>query len=321
MKVLILLLGWITTALAYSVGSLDAYSTNFAYVNDVNALSLPWELEMNRFGHLSTQDFDNNWKGYRPTVSTPVYQQHRSNPKSFLDKVDWRSTPLVGKIKDQKQCGSCWAFSAVASLEGQVAKLVNKSVSLSEQDMVDCVKDIPSPDGTSVCCDGCGGGEMYSVYQYLTKAQHGKDDTEDQYKYTATNGICSPVKSKSPGSGVKGFVTIQKGDEKAMMDALARVGPLSVGVDANTDWQLYKQGVYAPNSTQCSSDPMDQDHGVAVVGYGSSMLCNVSNCTNLDYWIIRNSWGESWGEKGYMRLLRGTNACGVANSAIYPVLQ
>ena len=320
MKVLILLLGWLAAAMSYSIGTFDPYSANLAYVNSINAQSLPWELEMNKFSHLSSRTFDTDWKGYRPSYDNPVLQQHLTDSKSYLDKVDWRSTPLVGKVKDQKQCGSCWAFSAVASLEGQVAKRVNKSVSLSEQDMVDCVKNIPSPDGTSVCCDGCGGGEMYSVYQYLAKHQHGKDDMEDQYKYTATDGICSPVKSQSPGTGVKSFVTIKKGDEKAMMDALARVGPLSVGVDANTDWQLYKKGIYAPNSTQCSSDPMDQDHGVAVVGYGSSILCNVSSCANLDYWIIRNSWGESWGEKGYMRLLRGKNACGVANSAIYPIL-
>ncbi len=320
MKVLIFLLGWLATAFTYTFGPLDAYGSNLLYVNNVNAQSLSWELEMNRFGGLSPSNFDSSWKGYRPSTSPPVIEYHLTDHKSYLDRIDWRSTPLVGKVKDQKQCGSCWAFSAVASLEGQVAKQENKSISLSEQDMVDCVKNIPSSDGSSVCCDGCEGGEMYSVYQYLANSQDGKDDLEEQYRYTAKDGICSPVKSKSPGSSVKSFITIEKGDEKAMMDAVARVGPLSVGVDANTDWQLYKKGIYAPNSTQCSSDPMDQDHGVAVVGYGSSVLCNVSSCKSLDYWIIRNSWGESWGEKGYMRLLRGTNACGVANSAIYPVL-
>ena len=320
MKVSILLLAWLATAMSYTVGAFDSVGSNLAYVDNVNAQQLPWELEMNRFVHLSTDSFASKWQGYHPPYETPVMQHHITDNKYYKDEVDWRSTPLVGKIKDQKQCGSCWAFSAVASLEGQVAKRDNKSVSLSEQDMVDCVKNIPSPDGSSVCCDGCEGGEMYSVYQYLIKSQHGKDDTEEQYKYTASDGICSPLNSNSPGTGVKGYVSIKKGDENGMMDALARIGPLSVGVDANTDWQLYKKGIYAPNSTQCSSDPLDQDHGVAVVGYGSSVMCNNISCQNMDYWIIRNSWGESWGEKGYLRLQRGQNSCGVANSAIYPVL-
>ena len=174
MNALILLLGWVSACLAYTLGSFDSFSANMAYVNKVNAQSLPWQLEMNRFGHIKATDFDREWKGYRPSGGPPILQQHTLEPKSYLSSVDWRSTPLVGKIKDQQQCGSCWAFSAVASLEGQVAKLVNKTVSLSEQDMVDCVKNIPSPDGTSVCCDGCGGGEKYSVYQYLTKKQRVK---------------------------------------------------------------------------------------------------------------------------------------------------
>ena len=333
MKTRIRIFGWLTAYIFFqllSYCSADAFADNLVHVNAVNAMTLPWKLAMNRFSYLSAETFDTTWKGYKP-IQIPVRTQHTHGTAQYPSYVDWRSTPLVGKIKDQEQCGSCWAFSAVAALEGQLAKEVNRSVSLSEQDLVDCVKNIPSPDGTSTCCYGCGGGEMYSVYQYLKNAQGGRDDTESQYPYIALDGKCSPLKSKAPGTAVKGYVTVKRNDELAMMDAIANIGPLSVGVAANTDWQLYKQGIYAPNASQCSDDPLDQDHGVAVVGYGSDKHCvddhsfpgarAVKRCEKIDYWIVRNSWGEGWGEKGYMRLLRGTNACGIANSVIYPKLQ
>ena len=97
------------------------------------------------------------------------------------------------------------------------------------------------------------------------------------------------------------------------MDAVANVGPVSVGVDASLAWQLYFGGVLKTlDGLLCSSNPSKMDHGVAVVGYGTD--------NGVDYWIVKNSWGSSWGEKGYVRLIRGKNACGIANSASYPVV-
>ena len=250
-------------------------------------------------------------KGYTPHF-TNFKSYETSEPYKYSPlEWDWRDNDIVGPVKDQQQCGSCWAFSAVGALESQVMKMLLKPISLSEQNMVDCVKNVLSPDNQSLCCDGCNGGEMYSVYQYLTDNQNGKDDTETEYPYVATDQNCNPIKDHTQLS-VRGFVSVPQ-NEVMMKQVLYNVGPLSVGVCANWDWQSYTSGIYSPTPDECGQEIEDQDHGVILVGYGSE--------NETDYWIVRNSWGTSWGEKGYMRLARGTNACGVANSVIYPLLE
>ena len=250
-------------------------------------------------------------KGYTPKF-TNFSSYEASDSLTFSpSNWDWRDHGIVGPIKDQKQCGSCWAFSAVGALESQVMKLLSKTVSLSEQNMVDCVKDVLSPDNKSLCCDGCNGGEMYSVYQYLANNQGGRDDTELEYPYTGVDQSCNPIKDMTQLS-VKGFVSVPS-DEEMMKHVLYNVGPLSVGVCANWEWQSYLYGIYSPTSEECGQEIEDQDHGVILVGYGSE--------NGTDYWIVRNSWGTMWGEEGYMRLARGINACGVANSVIYPLVK
>ncbi len=268
-----------------------------------------WKLDFNKFSSISSDDF-NKFKGYRFRHDL-VRNNNNTINKIIPTSWDWRDKGIVGPVKDQGQCGSCWAFSAVGALESQIMKKTKQSISLSEQNMVDCVKNVLSPDNTTECCDGCEGGEMYSVYQYLQNNQNKKDDTEKQYPYTAVDQNCNAVPS-NVNAALKGYVSLQKGDEKAMAQALYTVGPLSVGVNANQDWQLYSSGIYDPSDDQCDPSIYAQDHGVILVGFGSE--------GGLDYWIVRNSWGEDWGENGYLRLARGHNACGVANSAIYPIV-
>lgn len=289
------------------LSSKTAYNRNFLYVKHSNIEDKDWKLTVNKFSGFHSDVFDNYYKGYKHSKDlerTEFKYTTIQTPKN----LDWRNSTIVGPIKDQKQCGSCWAFSAVSALESQVMKVLHKVVSLSEQDMVDCVKNV----GTRDCCDGCMGGEMYAVYEYLLQSQNGSDDTEKQYPYKAVDQNCNSVPSTVNDVKITNFVSLPIGNEDAMQKALYHVGPLSVGVNANQDWQLYDKGIYNPSEDQCSSDPADQDHGVVVVGYGSEK--------GLDYWIIRNSWGKNWGEDGYMRLARGKNACGVANSVIYPVV-
>jgi len=290
----------------------SVYDYHSLLVNKSNGINSSYKLSLNKFAGYNPHDFSKMHKGYKPSF-------YKSNlallPDNTQQSVDWRNTSIVGPIKDQGQCGSCWAFSAVSALESQVMKLSDKSVSLSEQDMVDCVKNIKSPDGKSDCCYGCSGGEMYSVYQYLLSNQQGSDDTEKQYPYLAKDGECHYKKSLISDIVLTDYVSLPSKNEDALEKAVSHVGPISVGVDANTDWQLYKSGIYDPDKSSdgCSTDMNRQDHGVVVVGFG------IEN--DLDYWIIRNSWNTNWGEKGYMRLIKGKNACGVANSAIYPIVK
>jgi hypothetical protein len=286
-----------------------AFNDNMNYINECKNNS--WKLGQNKFTGFDHNFFQMYYKGYFPIFSKkPTYIiSNKTIPKNF----DWRKNSIVAPVKDQQQCGSCWAFSAVSALESQVMKLTKTKISLSEQEMVDCVKNVLSPDGSMTCCSGCMGGEMYAVYQYLMGNQDGKDDTEQQYPYLAQDGKCKPLNNSVTSVKLTNYVSLNAGDEEMMLNALYHVGPLSVGVDANQDWQLYSKGIYNPTEQQCSSDPEMQDHGVAVVGYGTS--------NGLDYWIVRNSWGKDWGENGYMRIIRGKNACGIANSVIYPVVE
>ena len=280
------------------------FINNYKYILNNNYKFNDWKLSTNKFAGYEPELFDLYYKGYNPqsVLNRTKFENNINVPKC----VDWRKSFIVGPIKDQGQCGSCWAFSAIGALESQVMKVLNQSVSLSEQDMVDCVKNV----GSINCCDGCEGGEMYSVYQYLINKM---DTTETQYPYLAIDENCHSISSNINNVKIKDFISLPIGDEETMVKAIYTIGPLSVGVDANQDWQLYSKGIYNPSENECSSNPEDQDHGVIVVGYGTE--------NGLDYWIIRNSWGKDWGENGYMRLVRGKNACGVANSVIYPIVE
>ena len=157
-------------------------------------------------------------------------------------------------------CGSCWAFSTVVSLEGQHAKTSGKLVPLSEQNLVDCVKGIKLPNETESCCMGCQGGLMDDAFQYVITKQSGAIDTEAAYPYTGRAGTCA-YDAKNAGASITGWTDVTPGDEAALLDAVATVGPVSIAVDASIGWQMYFGGILKP--TLCSSNPKKMDHGVA----------------------------------------------------------
>uniref|UniRef100_A0A3B4AD44 Uncharacterized protein n=1 Tax=Periophthalmus magnuspinnatus TaxID=409849 RepID=A0A3B4AD44_9GOBI len=213
--------------------------------------------------------------------------------------VDWRDKGYVTPVKDQMQCGSCWAFSATGSLEGQTFRKTGKLVSLSEQQLVDCSGDYGNT--------GCDGGFMDQAFEYIQ--DNGGIDTEDSYPYEAEDGNCRYNPSHI-GATCTGYMTISRGDEYALQEAVATVGPVSVGIDASQEtFMLYQSGVY--DEPECSSS--DLNHGVLAVGYAS--------LGNQEYWIIKNSWGEGWGDGGYIKMSRNKqNQCGIASLASYPLV-
>ncbi|GBN19297.1 Cathepsin L [Araneus ventricosus] len=277
-------------------------------VSDVIRHNLDYDLGLhsfrkgiNEFSDMEHEEFVRIFNGYRGQVSKKSNGSTWVPPSNVIlpDKVDWRDKGLVTPIKNQQQCGSCWAFSTTGSLEGQHMKKTGDLVSLSEQNLVDC----SGPEGNQ----GCEGGWMDQAFEYI-KENKGID-TEDSYPYTAQDGTCH-FKKSSVGATVTGYVDIPTGDEDALKKAVATVGPISVAIDASHDsFQTYQDGIY--DESECSTDQLD--HGVLIVGYGSE--------DGSDYWLVKNSWGTTWGSKGYIKMSRNkNNQCGIATKASYPLV-
>lgn len=276
------------------------WKDNLERITEFNKKSNNLFLRMNHFGDLTNTEYRSLMNGYLPRNSNSTGSTFLapSNMKD-VDTVDWRDKGYVTAVKNQGQCGSCWAFSTTGSLEGQMFKKTGKLVSLSEQNLVDC--------STKFGNHGCQGGLMDNAFRYI-KANGGLD-TEESYPYEGRNDKCRYKKEDAEGEDT-GFVDIPQGDEDALKKASASVGPISVAIDASHfSFQFYHSGVY--NEERCSSTALD--HGVLVVGYGTYQ--------GKDYWLVKNSWGESWGLKGYIRMSRNkNNQCGIASSASYPLV-
>jgi cathepsin L len=260
-------------------------------------------LGMNKFADLTLNEFVSMMNGYNETNMRPKLlgrKIYKYDPNfQAPDSVDWRDKGYVTDIKDQGQCGSCWAFSSTGALEGQHFKATGKLVSLSEQNLVDCSQ----KQGNM----GCNGGLMDQAFQYIK--DNSGIDTEVSYPYEAVDNQCR-FKAENVGATDTGFTDITSKDEQALQQAVADVGPISVAIDAShSSFQLYKSGIY--NEIFCSQTRLD--HGVLAVGYGSD--------SGKDYWIVKNSWGTGWGNQGYIQMSRNKrNQCGIATAASYPTV-
>ncbi|XP_005078484.2 procathepsin L-like [Mesocricetus auratus] len=258
-----------------------------------------FHLEMNAFGDLTNTEFGQLMTGFQSmgTEEMNVFQEPLLGdvPKS----VDWRKHGYVTPVKPQGSCGSCWAFSAVGSLVGQMFRKTGKLIPLSEQNLVDC--------SWSYGNKGCRGGLMGYAFQYVIN--NGGLDTSVSYPYEARNTTCR-YNPKYSAAKVTGFVNIPK-SEDALMKAVATVGPISAAIDTkHRSFQFYRGGMYY--EPDCSSVKLD--HAILVVGYGEES-------DGRKYWLVKNSWGTYWGENGYIKIARDrNNHCGIASYALYPTV-
>jgi len=259
------------------------FNENLIKIADLNARDQYATYAINKFGDLCASEFKamyHNLKIHKSN-STEVAPVPRVAP---LDSFDWRSKGAVNGIKDQAQCGSCWAFSAVAAMEGAwVVSGGHPLNSFSEEELVQCAHSAGQ---------GCQGGWMDKAIQWVIT--NGGIDTEADYPYTSGTGITGNCNTQKMQNKVGKFTALLRaGSVESTYGAYLQAhGPLSIGVDAMDGWQTYHSGV----KTQCSGSQID--HGVAIVGFGTQ---------GVDYWIVRNSWGLGWGESGYIRLKRGVD--------------
>lgn len=258
--------------------------------------------------HLSdwTEEEKQMLNGFRPDlykVAPGLVQDNftlLSAEASAPENVDWRRVPgRVSEVKDQGLCASCWAFSATGALEGSELLAHKKNLtSLSEQNLVDCSKENY----------GCRGGLPSLAFSFVHQ-ENGLDD-EKSYPYIGLDGQCKFNRQDVAINDI-GYVELESGNEELLKRVVAAKGPVSVGIHATENFRHYQSGVFYDNT--CYSDRGYLNHGVLVVGYGSDPK-------HGDYWIVKNSWGSSWGDNGYILMKRNSaNQCGIATLATLPV--
>jgi len=325
----------------------DKWLENHKYIEEVNARNLTYSLDHNQFSGMDTDEF-NQYLGYsnqagvlgrkfnpekiKKTFDTTkcLYNcvKHHKDVSSLKtvecvtgcldsdnllveslpDSVDWVSNGAVTPVKNQGQCGSCWSFSTTGSLEGAFYLKTGTLDSFSEQQLVDC--DNRKNGGKDM---GCNGGLMDNAFSWIEKNKG--LCTEDSYPYesgtTTTAGSCQTSCDVVSGSDITSFTDVTPKSDEAMMTALSQQ-PVSIAIEADQkDFQLYKSGVFTGS---CGTN---LDHGVLAVGYGTSE-------DGTDFYKVKNSWGTTWGDVGYILLGRGddfnkgSGQCGMLLQASYP---
>lgn len=279
----------------------DAWKTNDDIIRESNSnTSLTFKLGHNAYSDMTNKDFK-AMLGFHPNphASRPRNVDYTlgQRVKDTPDSIDWSELGAVTPIKNQEQCGSCWAFSTTGSVEGAYYIATKHLISLSEQQLVSCDK----------IDNGCEGGLMDNGFKFAETYGICK---EEDYPYISGSGISFQCHGEHGNCTavvkVTNYTDVPEKDEDALQVAVASQ-PVSVAVEADRSaFQLYKSGIMA--SPFCGTK---LDHGVLIVGYGAGLL-------GEKYWKVKNSWGATWGEEGFIRLGRGNNVCGISQQASFP---
>lgn len=258
----------------------------------------------NQFTDLKQEEFLSKFANLEQPFSTSELKNKFDLfvTKSFLDinlsdlptSFDWRDKEVVTSVKNQGQCGSCWAFSAIENIESQYAIKTKKLEDFSVQQLLDC----------DHLDHGCGGGFPFRAFEYIK--QTGGIESAHDYPYKAAKHDCNAEKEKFKATVVKSIGIDE--DEEVIKAALVKYGPLSVALNA-TLLQMYFGGIVEARPP-FTCNPETLNHAVLLVGYG------VQQTSNKKYWIVKNSWGKLWGERGYFKILRGAGECGI-NRQVY----
>merc|ERR1719378_1472109 len=282
----------------------DIFHANLVKIEKHNALGT-WKMGVNEFSDLTQAEFEaqmtGGYKRMPQSGAAAPSTTFKAKPRSELpDSVDWRDQGAVSEVKNQGQCGSCWAFCTTEMIESYAAIETGTLPELSAQQVTACTPNPLSCGGTG----GCMGSIPQLAFTYIQLFGH---VTEDEWPYTAGNGNTGDCEydynGMPPSVGLTGYTILDPNNQDAVMQHLAEVGPLAVAVYAS-GWGSYSSGIY----DGCSYDSsIALNHAVQLVGYGSD--------ADGDYWIVRNSWGTGWGEDGYIRLRRDATAqCGTDSS-------
>jgi cathepsin F len=254
-----------------------------------------------QFSDLTEEEFGNQFLGLKRPRSVDTAPEAPSLPTDDLPpNFDWREKGAVSEVKNQGACGSCWAFSTTGAVEGAHFLATGKLLSLSEQQLVDCDHQC-DPEEADACDAGCNGGLMTNAYKYVEEA--GGLELESDYPYTGRDGKCG-FNSNKVAAKVSNFTNIPV-DEDQVAAYLIKSGPLAIGINAEF-MQTYIGGVSCP--ILCNKRNLD--HGVLLVGYGERGFAP-GRLAYKPYWIIKNSWGRMWGDKGFYKICRGHGECGL----------
>jgi len=280
----------------------QTFMANLRLIEEHNAQGFAFTMGVNQFTDLTQEQYREaaglGWKPAPTEGTMPVLEAHVHNGEELAASVDWRTKGAVTPVKNQGQCGSCWSFGTTGGIEGSWQIATGKLESMSEQQLVDCSL-FPNM--------GCSGGNPQIAVNFETKHNV---CTEQSYPYHATKGICKGDKlctAAIPKGGVTGYHKVGGllGASKTEMKSAIQQQPVTIAIEADqASFQHYSGGVL---TSGCGTK---LDHAVLAVGYGTE--------NGNDYWLVKNSWGSSWGDSGYIKIGSATNLCGVRNQAGYP---